>query len=204
MRALARLTEIRGLAQIMRWVWSGMPLPPAPAAKRRIIHAMLRKHGLATFIETGTFKGDTLASVAATGIRAISVELSDAYFDRANQRFAGMRNVELHHGDSGIVLPRIVASLGEPALFWLDGHYSAGETAHGDLASPISAEMESILASPVQGHVVLIDDAHDFIGKEGYPELGRFLTAIDGNGRFRARVHANIIILEPTATIPSP
>jgi hypothetical protein len=197
MRALSTLSQLRGLSQITRWVWNGMPLPPVPAAKRQIIHAMLRKYRLTTFVETGTFKGDTLASVAATGIRAISVELSRQYFDRANQRFAGRRNVELHQGDSGIVLPRIVATLTEPALFWLDGHYSAGETAHGELASPISAEMDSIIRSPVPGHVILIDDAQDFIGQGGYPELGRFLTTIAETGRFRAQVHANIIILEP-------
>jgi hypothetical protein len=197
MALLDTLKDLRGLAQVTRWAWAGMPLPPVPAAKRRIIHALLRRHGLRTFVETGTFKGDTLASVADTGIRAISVELSREYFDRANQRFAGRRNVELHQGDSGEVLPRIVATLTEPALFWLDGHYSAGETAHGVLASPISAEMDCVLKSPVEGHVILIDDAQDFTGEGGYPELGRFLTAIAETGRFDARVHANIIIIEP-------
>lgn len=191
------LKDLRSLAQVARWVAKGMPLPPIPAAKRRIILGLLARHGLKTFVETGTFKGDTLAAVAATGIRAISVELSPEYFDRANQRFAGKRNVELHQGDAGDVLPRIVATLQEPALFWLDGHYSAGETAHGALASPISAEVRCILESPVQGHVMLIDDAHEFTGEGGYPELGRFLTTIAGDGRYRAMVHANIIVLEP-------
>lgn len=198
MSLLHTLKDLRSLAQVVRWVMRGMPLPPIPAAKRRIILGLLARHGLRTFVETGTFKGDTLAAVAATGIRAISVELSPEYFDRANQRFAGKRNVELHQGDADDVLPRIVATLQEPALFWLDGHYSAGETAHGALASPISAEVQCILDSPIQGHVMLIDDAHEFTGQGGYPELGHFLTTIAGNGRYRAMVHANIIVLEPT------
>ncbi|KAF0227999.1 MAG: hypothetical protein FD175_2393 [Beijerinckiaceae bacterium] len=197
MSLLSTFKDLRSHLQIMRWVWDGMPLPPVPAAKRKIIRTLLARHGLTTFVETGTFKGDTLASVAATGIRAISVELSAEYFDRANQRFAGQRNVELHLGDAGDVLPRIVATLQEPALFWLDGHYSAGETAHGVLASPVSAEVRCILDSPVKGHVMLIDDAHEFTGEGGYPELGRFLTAIAETGRYHAMVHANIIILEP-------
>lgn len=197
MKPFGKLREIRNIAQITRWVLAGMPSPPVPAAKRRIIHACLARHGLKTFIETGTFKGDTLASVAETGIRSISVELSPEYFDRANQRFAGVHNVELHHGDAGDVLPRIVATLLEPALFWLDGHYSAGETAHGILASPVSAEVRSILDSPVKGHVMLIDDANEFTGAGGYPELGKFLTAIAETGRYRTTVNANIIIIEP-------
>ncbi len=198
MKMLQALRDLRETAQILRWVMKGMPIPPIPAAKRRIIHAALHQHGLRTFVETGTFKGDTLASVAATGIRSISVELSPEYFDRANQRFAGMRNVELHQGDAGDVLPRIVATLTEPALFWLDGHYSAGETAHGALSSPVSAEVRCILGSPVKGHVMLIDDAHEFTGENGYPELGHFLTAVTEGGRYRAFVHANIIMLEPS------
>lgn len=199
MKRFRSLRELRSVAQVFRWVMDGMPLPPVPAAKRRIIHAMLARHGSRVFVETGTFKGDTLASIAATGLRSISVELSREYFDRANQRFAGMKNVELHQGDAADVLPRIVATLNEPALFWLDGHYSAGETAHGALASPISAEMRCILDSPVPGHVILIDDAHEFTGEGGYPELGRFLTSIAETRRFTARVHANIIILEPAS-----
>lgn len=197
MALLNTLKDFRNLAQVSRWVMRGMPLPPIPAAKRRIILGCLERHGLKTFVETGTFKGDTLAAVAATGIRSISVELSPEYFDRANQRFAGMRHVELHQGDAGDVLPRIVATLQEPALFWLDGHYSAGETAHGALASPVSAEVQCVLDSPVPGHVMLIDDAHEFTGAGGYPELGRFLTTIAEGGRYRATVHANIIVLEP-------
>jgi hypothetical protein len=194
---MQKLKALRNLSQITRWVLAGMPLPPVPAAKRSIILALLERHGVKTFVETGTFKGDTLAAVAATGIRSISVELSQEYFNRANQRFAGQRHVELHQGDAGDVLPRIVATLSEPALFWLDGHYSAGETAHGVLASPVSAEVRCILDSPVRGHVILIDDAHEFIGEGGYPELGHFLTTIAKDGRYRSHVHANIIVLEP-------
>jgi hypothetical protein len=190
--------HMRDTAQIMRWVRQGMPLPPIPAAKRRFILASLARHGLKTFVETGTFKGDTLAAVATTGARALSVELSHDYFNRANQRFSGRKNVELHQGDSGDVLPRIVATLQEPALFWLDGHYSAGETAHGALASPISAEVQCIFGSPIKGHVILIDDAHEFTGEGGYPELGRFLTTVAETGRWKAIVHANIIVIEPT------
>lgn len=199
-RLVGKLRDLRANMQIIRWAFAGAPNPPVPAVKRRLIHALLEKHGLDIFVETGTFKGDTLASVAATGRRAISVELSAEYFDRANARFAGMGNVELHHGDSGVVLPRIVATLTEPALFWLDGHYSAGLTALGDLASPISAEMQAILNSPVEGHVILIDDAMDFTGEGGYPELGRFLTSIAETGRFRTELRANIIIAEPIAS----
>lgn len=189
--------RLRQLTQIHGWIRGGMRIPPVPALKRRLISSYLERYNLGTFIETGTFKGDTLAEFAERGLRAISIELSPEYFAKAQKRFAGMGNVELHLGDSAEVLPNIIDGLTKPALFWLDGHYSAGETAHGALASPINGELASILASPVKGHIILIDDAHEFTGQGGYPELGRFLTSVREDGRYSAMVHANVIVMEP-------
>jgi hypothetical protein len=55
-----------------------------------------------------------------------------------------------------------VRQLQEPALFWLDGHYSGVDTGKDELDTPVSAELEAILGSPVKGHVILIDDARCF------------------------------------------
>lgn len=195
------LKGLRHSLQILGWIRSGMPTPPVPAVKRRLIASYIERYGLDIFIETGTFKGDTLAEFASLGLRAISIELSPEYYARARKRFAGVANVELHQGDSGDVLPKIVAELTRPALFWLDGHYSAGQTAHGVLASPINGELACIMASPVQGHIILIDDAHEFTGQGGYPELGRFLTSISEDGRYTAFVNANIIVMEPRRSV---
>jgi hypothetical protein len=186
---------------MLDWYRRGMPLPPVPAIKRRLLRHFATKHRLGLFIETGTFKGDTLAAMAQHGLRGISIELSQVLFERAKSRFAGRNGITVLHGDSGEVLPPLVAGLTEPALFWLDGHYSAGQTAHGALASPISAEIQAILDSPVPGHVVLIDDAHEFTGQGGYPEIGRFLTSIAEHGRFSAYVHTNVIVMEPRSAL---
>ena len=74
-------------------------------------------------------------------------------------------------GDSAIVLPTLLESLHVPTLFWLDGHYSAGNTALGSMETPISAEIDAILIHPVRGHVILIDDARNFDGSHDYPSL---------------------------------
>jgi len=193
------LSTLKQIAQITGWVMKGMPIPPVPAVKRRLLLALLEKHHLGTFVETGTFKGDTLAFMADHVEKAISIELSPEYFARAKARFAARGTIELYQGDSGEVLPKIVETLTKPALFWLDGHYSAGQTAQGVLDSPISAELQCVMDSPVKGHVIAIDDAHEFTEQGGYPELGRFLTGIAQDGRYTAYVHANVIVLEPKA-----
>lgn len=195
------LAILRHNAQILGWVSQGCPVPPPPAVKRRMLAAYLQKYGLQVFIETGTFKGDTLDEMSSRVKRAVSIELSEEFHARALKRFEGRKNIEVLKGDSGDVLPPLVATLTEPALFWLDGHYSAGNTAHGVEASPISRELDCILASPVPGHVVLIDDVDQFSEQGGYPEIGRLITSLTQQGRFACRVEANILILEPRQSV---
>jgi hypothetical protein len=56
-------------------------------------------------------------------------------------------------------------------LFWLDGHYSGGNTARGRTDTPISMEVRAILDHSVCDHVILIDDARLFDGTHDYPAI---------------------------------
>jgi hypothetical protein len=88
--------------------------------------------------------------------------------------------VHLVHGDSAKALPGVVDGVTGRCLFWLNGHYSAGITALGDVRSPVKMELEAILRHPVEDHVILIDDAICFDGCHGYPtlfELGHFVAS---------------------------
>ena len=53
----------------------------------------------------------------------------------------------------------------------VDAHYSGGITAEGDKLSPVMEEVIIILTHSVKKHVILIDDAREFTGRDGYPEL---------------------------------
>ena len=105
--------------------------------------------------------------------RVVSVELSPKLHAIAVRNTAGRRNIELLLGDSAKVLPGILATLQQPALFWLDAHYSEGVTALGDTVSPISEELDLVLGHAVKGHVILIDDAREFHDsvQSGYPSV---------------------------------
>jgi hypothetical protein len=112
--------------------------------------------------------------------RIISIELSDELFANAQWRFRRAGKVELLHGDSGAMLGEVVPNLAGPALFWLDGHYSAGMTALGEKSTPIYDELEHVLRSPERGHVIVIDDARLFGTDPDYPtfaELEAFVRA---------------------------
>ena len=112
--------------------------------------------------------------------RIYSIELSNELYEKAKRRFADDDRIKIIHGDSGIELGKLIASLDQPALFWLDGHYSGGETAKGDKDTPIYEELTHIFNSQQRGHVVIIDDARCFGTDPAYPsidELSKFIKA---------------------------
>jgi len=155
------------------WRVQGSNPPAPPHAKRRIIAEYAHVLRPSAFVETGTFRGDTVAYLAKIVDRVISIELDRVLYDAATQRFASTPNVQLINGDSEMVLPELIGDLDVPALFWLDGHFSGGPTALAGTsrATPVVAELEALISSSLP-HVVLIDDARLFDGTEGYPRLG--------------------------------
>ena len=100
-----------------------------------------------------------------------SVELSEFYFKRAKKLFKSQKKVDVLLGDSTLVLKELVPTLKSKTLFWLDAHYSGGNTAKGDKESPIVEELKTIFSDNLQNHVILIDDARCFIGQNDYPTI---------------------------------
>jgi len=169
--ALVRLTRARITLQ---WRLAGKPVPAPNVVKQRTVIGYLRRHHLRTFVETGTYTGEMVEAMRPYARRIISIEVDPVLHAQAVQRFAGRSNITLLLGDSGRVLPDILASLHEPALFWLDGHYMGEGSGRGDQETPILAEVTALAAHHVRGHVILIDDARLFDGTSGYPALDAF------------------------------
>lgn len=192
------LDNLRYFAQVITWLSHGSCGIAPPPLKRMVLSSYMRSYRLKHFVETGTYLGDTLAHIAKDQeIQATSIELDDALYDAAVQRFKDYRNITLLHGDSSELIVDVVSKLTEPTLFWLDGHYSGGGTAKGGLETPVSMELEAILQSPIYGHVILIDDLRCFNGTHDYPHLDELLASIRSDGRYKAEVSADILRLTP-------
>jgi hypothetical protein len=161
------LTEWRIYVQ---WRLAGRPVPAPPLVKQHILKTYQDRFGLRTVVETGTFTGETVEALRARADRVISIELEPALHAAALRRFAGAPNVTLLQGDSTALLPSILEQLTTPALFWLDGHYAGSGTA-GAGNSPLLQEVRTLLARPPRGDVILIDDARQLTGKDGYAAL---------------------------------
>jgi len=169
--------------------WREKRIIPPYDEKRRIIDSYRTWFRIKTLVETGTCLGDTVEAMRHSFDRVVSIELSPELAAHARERFEGAHNVELHEGDSGGVLPAVLATLNGPALFWLDGHYSyqfrhderVFFTAKGVLNTPIVNELQCILADREQGHVILIDDARCFTGQHDYPRIAQLRDLIAAN-----------------------
>ena len=156
---------------VAEWRKAGSVIPPPHAFKQAVLRQYARRYRLAILVETGTYQGEMVHSMSYAFRRVYSIELSDDLFERARSRFSSQAHIELIHGDSAQMLPSVLNRLTEPALFWLDGHYSGGETARSAEDTPILAELDQILTAAEIGHVIVIDDARCFGADPAYPTL---------------------------------
>ena len=106
-------------------------------------------------------------------------------------------------GDSAQEIPRILAGIHTPALFWLDGHYTDETSGQAAVDTAISAELAAVLAHPVR-HVILIDDARLFNGEWDYPRLEDLVAQVRAQGHYDVEVSADIIRLTPLSAGHSP
>ena len=72
-----------------------------------------------------------------------------------------------------------MSKINQPSLFWLDSHYSGGETAKGEKETPIYEELNHILNPSYKDHVVIIDDARCFGTDSNYPTIAELIGFIN-------------------------
>lgn len=165
---------------IRRWMLQGRPTPPPAAIKIRNILVLADLFEISAFVETGTYRGGTVAAVIPRFDRIWSIELDQRLAQRAMQRFASAgEKVRIVQGDSATALPTVIGELPDRVLFWLDGHYSGPGTGKSDRESPVITEIEAIATHRADCRdVIIIDDAREFRGAEGYPHLDEFLEML--------------------------
>jgi hypothetical protein len=149
--------------------------------KARTLIRYGRRHGTSTLVETGTYEGETVAACLHHFERIYTVELDQALYTAARDRFADEPTVTVIHGDSYAELSRLASELAEPALFWLDAHYSFGETAKGPHDPPLPWELRAILERG-KPDVILIDDARHMGVLPDYPSIEEIRRLVGERG----------------------
>jgi hypothetical protein len=172
---------------------------PPHIVKQSIIQKYQQKSKARVLIETGTYLGDMIYAQLSHFDLIYSVELSNELFERAKKRFINEAKVKLFQGDSGEVLDSIVTKLDQPAIFWLDGHYSGGITAKANKDCPVVEELTAILKSSHK-HVILIDDARLFTGENSYPTLDEIRNLFNKHGKkCSIKIEHDVIVVENVA-----
>jgi len=123
-------------------------------------------------IETGTYLGDSAEVLAAFFAKVTTIERDKTLAKNATNRFSNNENISVLLGSSRDLLRGVVPPVGNPALFWLDAHYSGGVTAGEDDPCPLLEELTTIANSRDSVNtIILIDDARALTGFGGWPTL---------------------------------
>lgn len=188
-----------GNKQLKKWKQQGCPLPPPHIVKQVAIKEYRASFGYTVLVETGTYLGEMVEAQKRRFDRVYSIELSEPLHLRATKRFKRDKHVTIVLGDSGKMLPSILSKLEEPAIFWLDGHYSDGITARGEKDCPIFEELNAIFDGKPLDHVLLIDDARCFVGQGDYPTIEALTEyVLTKRKHYQLEVKNDIIRYTPT------
>jgi hypothetical protein len=164
-----RARRANQIKAISSWRANGSGMPTPHAVKSSRVREVGQQFGCKVLVETGTCLGEMVVATLHDFEHIHSIELSPYLAARAKDRLANRAHVTVHEGDSAVVLSEIMASLELRALIWLDAHYSGSVTARGADNSPVAQELATI--AKYSGHVILIDDAQEFVGRGGYPTI---------------------------------
>jgi hypothetical protein len=153
------------------WEKKDRPFPIPHKIKQAQILAYRKKFGLPIFIETGTFLGEMVSALSPFFTKIYSIELSAELALNARNHFQNYHHIQIVAGDSSVELIPILRKVNQPCLFWLDGHYSGGNTVKGNKVCPVLEELAAITKHANIKSVILIDDARLFIGTNDYPTI---------------------------------
>lgn len=156
--------------------WTELYLPAE--VRREILRDVGREWGLTVFIETGTNDGGTPLFLKDDFAELHTIELGQRQWAAAQEMFRPYPHVHCWHGDSTDVLPKVLETIDAPALVWLDGHWSGGDTARGSVDTPVAAELKTLFADG-RPHVILVDDARIFKGGQAWEEQFGDYPSID-------------------------
>lgn len=156
-----------------------------PEAKAAILLKQAKPE-MSIFVETGTEYGAMIEMLGDRFKKIYSIEYDKKLYTDACKKFSQRNDIVFIHGDSGVELTKVVATLTEPALFWLDAHGAGKMTVKNPLHCPVEKELHAIFSHSIQGHIIIIDDVRHFdrhtIGviKSLAKKNGYTATVIDG------------------------
>lgn len=163
---------------------------------------LAKEGGLSAFVETGTFLGYAMPWASRSFAKVWTIEINAKYVEQAKIVHRSLKNVTFVQGDSATELPKIVAQLEGPALFWLDAHAGGGSFGNDDNC-PLATELETILASRFE-HCILVDDARAFLAPppppfdyRKWPTLEEIFAVVLKRGGYHVVTISDVLVIVP-------
>ena len=184
----------------LRWLFRGFKSPSPQWVKIKLLLSQMIPG--ATWLETGTYLGDTTRKLAKKSEFVITIEPSKEIYEFASWRLSRKKNVRLLLGTSEELFYKCLLEVENRSLnIWLDGHYSGDVTFKGTSVTPIVSELQDInKASDRFDEIkVFIDDIRCFYHNAGeendYPDL-QFLIDWARESGFKWHIQQDIFIAE--------
>ena len=177
---------------------------PHSISKLRNINAVRKACKARSFIETGTYRGVTAARASRMFERVFTIELDPVLAAEARDYLRQFPNVEAITGDALAVLSELlVRDDVQDVVVFLDGHFSGGGTAHGDLAEPAVLEIDVLARHRNKLCGIVIDDFRCFGKEPGFPTKAEILHAVERhfNDEFEVMIHLDQILVTRTTRI---
>ena len=170
-------------------------------------HWLSKSMKLTTVVEGGTYLGGTALSLSKEFQTVYTIEKSDVMFEKARNNIGEKTNITLLRGDTRDHLQLLVSDI-DNVLFWLDAHWSGGETYGEQDECPLLKELDIIFNSPMKNFAILIDDARLFLAPpplphlvENWPSIKQIAGIVPTS--FDMLVHEDVIYIVP-AEIDTP
>ena len=119
------------------------------------------------FVETGTYMGGTVLPLEAHFEQLHTIEIKEEFLAgvcRTYHAHRGQRNqkINFYLGDSSKILAELCPRIRGNTIFFLDGHWSAGDTGKGDKDCPLYEELGCIMSKHEHSSIVIVDDCRLF------------------------------------------
>jgi hypothetical protein len=170
---------------------------PHSYTKFKAITSIKTKVNANVFIETGTYLGVTTKRCASHFSRIYTIELDPLLADKASKFLSAHENVEVFQGDALSVLPNILSQDINNVLVFLDGHFSGGDTACGEIPEPAIEEIKILARFKKKISAIIIDDFRLFGTEPSFPSKSSLFQAIEEHfSEFLLTVYLDQVIIQ--------